>query len=82
MSTQLLMPAGQVTQVAVERIRDALDQSPLYDVRLVHVEAMGDRIILSGKVSCFYHKQMAQKLIHFAYQAENLVDDIRVTLHK
>jgi osmotically-inducible protein OsmY len=41
----------------------ALSDSPIFDMRVLSVEVVEDTLVLSGSVSSFYHKQMAQELV-------------------
>jgi hypothetical protein len=42
----------------------ALQASPLYDLRELKVEETdGQRLVLRGMVSSFYHKQLAQEVV-------------------
>jgi osmotically-inducible protein OsmY len=41
----------------------ALADSPIFDMRMLTVEVAEDTLVLSGSVSSFYHKQMAQELV-------------------
>ena len=47
----------------VVRARLALQNSPIYELRDVAVEQQGDAIVLSGVLSSFYHKQLAQEAV-------------------
>lgn len=60
-------------QDAVQRARAALLASPVVALRDLDVAAVGERLILSGKVNCFYHKQLAQEVVR------SVLDGVRVT---
>jgi len=64
------------------RAQMALANSPIYELRDLHVEHDPDRdvLVLSGSVSCFYHKQVAQEIVRAVCRdAElELVNAIRV----
>ena len=45
------------------RVQTALTESPLHSLRRLTVRHRNDDLLISGKVTCFYHKQMAQELV-------------------
>jgi len=56
----------------------ALAASPVYALREVQVEQDGDVLHLTGRVSCFYHKQLAQEAIRAIDKDVPLVNAIDV----
>ncbi len=62
----------------VEIARQALSDSPIYDLRNISVEEMGDELMLSGRVESFYHKQMAQELVRHLINGVRVVNTISV----
>ncbi len=61
----------------LDRAQEALDSSPISTLRDLRVEATTDALIISGKVSSFYEKQMAQEAIRAVckdIQLQNTVD--------
>jgi hypothetical protein len=58
---------------AEQKARAALQASPVFALQHLTVDAAEQRLILSGKVNCFYHKQLAQEIVRHA------VEGIRVT---
>ena len=46
-----------------DEAKAALQESPVFALRNLSVEQVGDNLILSGTVSTFYHKQLAQEVI-------------------
>lgn len=61
------MPAApspvQPTSICLEA-QSMLNSSPLYDLRELRVEdADGNRLVIRGMVSSFYHKQLAQEVV-------------------
>jgi osmotically-inducible protein OsmY len=52
-------PLSQLRPLA----QSALADSPIFDMRMLAVEVTEDALVLSGSVSSFYHKQMAQELV-------------------
>lgn len=47
----------------LNKARQALRESCLHALRELEVEQAGDSIVISGRVSSFYHKQMAQEVV-------------------
>jgi hypothetical protein len=62
------------------RAQHALQNSPIYELRDLRVEHHNGILSISGIVSSFYHKQLAQELIRAICQNESieLVNSIRV----
>ena len=55
--------AEQATIEFQHRAQTALATSPIYDLRRLTVEPGDGRLIITGRVASFYHKQMAQELV-------------------
>ncbi len=47
----------------LSRVRTALADSPIYELRALQVAPANNSLILSGTVSSYYHKQLAQELV-------------------
>lgn len=71
------MPAIAVEELQ-PRAQAALVNSPFYELRELQVEWRDDALILSGCVSSFYHKQLAQEVVRSVCSEANLVNSIRV----
>jgi osmotically-inducible protein OsmY len=56
----------------------ALNASPIYALRGIRVEQTGETIVLSGSVSSFYHKQLAQEAVRQLVSGVEVVNSIRV----
>jgi len=56
----MLKPA---TLDAQARAQAALGESPIHPLRELVVENDGQRLMLTGRVDTFYHKQLAQELV-------------------
>ena len=59
------------------RAQNALSASPIFVLRELHVEQIGDSLLLSGCVDTFYHKQLAQEVVRAVadgVHVENNVD--------
>ena len=50
------------------RAQAALSNSPFFELRELLVEARDDTLFISGRVTSFYHKQLAQEAMPFAIQ--------------
>jgi hypothetical protein len=46
-----------------ERAQNALTASPVYDIRRLEVDRHEGNVVISGSVSSFYFKQLAQELV-------------------
>ncbi len=58
------MLMASTSQAELEpRARCALRSSPVSELRDLLVEQRGDALTLSGTVSSFYHKQLAQEVV-------------------
>ena len=62
------------------RARAALCNSPFYELRELQVEQRDDALLLSGCVSSFYHKQLAQEVVRSVCTGVKVINSIRVEL--
>jgi hypothetical protein len=60
------------------RAKQALSQSRIYDLRRLSVDQDGEAVVLRGRVSSFYHKQLAQELVRNEVDGAEVVNSIRV----
>jgi osmotically-inducible protein OsmY len=60
------------------RAQDALVNSPVYELREIHVEHRDGSLYISGKVSSFYHKQLAQEVVRAVCTGIELINAIQV----
>jgi hypothetical protein len=60
------------------RAQAALTNSPFYELRDLAVDEQGRALVISGKVSSFYHKQLAQEVVRSVCREVELVNGIRV----
>lgn len=60
------------------QFREQLQASPLADLRQITVDAMGPRIVLSGCLESYYHKQLVLESVRFAFDMVEIIDDLRV----
>ena len=56
-------PRVVATPAINERAQSALAWSPIYELRSLQVESEDGRLVITGAVSSFYHKQLAQELV-------------------
>lgn len=61
-----------------ERAQEALTASPVYALRELQVADNGQSLLISGMVSSFYHKQLAQEVVRHAAEGVEVVNSIRV----
>ena len=60
------------------RAQMALVDSPIYALRELRVEHSGDSLLLSGRVSSFYHKQLAQEVVRTVADGLEVINSIHV----
>jgi hypothetical protein len=60
------------------RAQAALASSPFYELRELQVEWRDDALLLSGTVSSFYHKQLAQEVVRSVSKEIEVINSIRV----
>ena len=60
------------------RAQAALCNSPFYELRKLQVEQRNDALLLSGCVSSFYHKQLAQEVVRSVGSDMTVVNSIHV----
>ena len=60
------------------RARAALGKSPFHELRRLSVERQGEAVLVSGIVSSFYHKQLAQEVVRAVCHGINVVNAIDV----
>jgi hypothetical protein len=57
----------------------ALQESPVFALRTLGVEQVGNNLILSGTVSTFYYKQLAQEVIRSAANGLGVINGVDVS---
>jgi osmotically-inducible protein OsmY len=67
---------------AVAHVKEALERSAIADIRHLEVESDGERVLLSGIVGSFYHKQLAQELARYSVQGVEVANAISVEYRK
>ncbi len=71
------MPNSIVDEVE-HRAQRALSLSPIYALKVLQVEQVDDALLISGRVSTFYLKQMAQELVRAVAKEVQVVNQIHV----
>ncbi len=60
------------------RAQAALSHSPFYELRDLLVEQRCEALLISGSVSSFYHKQLAQEVVLSVAPDAKVINSIRV----
>lgn len=60
------------------RAQSALSASPVFALRELRVKRHGDQLVISGPVSSFYHKQLAQEVVLAIAEGMEVVNSISV----
>jgi len=60
------------------RARAALSKSKIRDLKQLTLAQHEDRIVVSGRVSSYYHKQLAQELLRAELGDANVVNEMQV----
>ena len=60
------------------RAQSALASSPIYELRDLSVEHREGTLLISGAVSSFYYKQLAQEVVRSVCEGINVINSIRV----
>jgi hypothetical protein len=68
----------QSIQGAEQRATRTLENSPIFDLRRLCVKRVGNTLHVSGSVSSYYHKQMAQEVVRAAACGMEVVNRVRV----
>ena len=62
----------------LEEAKSALQESPVFALRSLSVEQVGDNLVLSGTVSTFYYKQLAQEVIRSVAHGLGVINSVDV----
>ena len=60
------------------RAQKALSASPVFALRELRVDEREERLMISGLVSSFYHKQLAQEVVRAVAEGIEVVNTITV----
>jgi hypothetical protein len=71
-----------VSDELVPRAQAALASSPFYELRGLQVERRRDSLLISGCVSSFYHKQLAQEVVRSVCTDTEVINSICVELEE
>jgi len=69
---------GQAICELRQRARSALAGSAVFELRDLRIEACDEALLISGTVSSFYHKQLAQEAVRAVCNGTKIVNSIRV----
>jgi hypothetical protein len=72
------MSQSVITEDVQSRAQAALSNSPFYELRELRVDQRHDTLVISGCVSSFYHKQLAQEVIRSVCRDSKVINKIRV----
>ncbi len=70
--------ASTTTNGVQPQAQTALASSPIYELRDLRVEQCQEAILISGAVSSFYHKQLAQEVVRSVCKDTEVINSIRV----
>jgi hypothetical protein len=62
-----------------ERAQKALQCSPILRLRDLRVVHLGHALLISGTVSSYYHKQLAQEVVRTVAEGLDVINSIDVT---
>lgn len=74
--------ATRIADTVQPRAQAALTNSPFYELRELQVEQRNGALVISGCVSSFYHKQLAQEVVRSVCSGIEVVNSIRVELEE
>ena len=60
------------------RAQTALANCLVYELRNLQVEQRDGALLISGSVSCYYHKQLAQEVVRSVCEGSEVINSIRV----
>ena len=68
----------EVSQEIQHRAQQALVNSPVCDLHDVRVDRAGAGLLMSGVVSSYYHKQLAQETIRVVAKEMDVINSVEV----
>jgi hypothetical protein len=74
--------AATAVEGVQSRAQAALTNSPFYELRELKVEQHGTALVISGSVSSFYHKQLAQEVVRSVCVDTEVTNSIYVRVHE
>jgi hypothetical protein len=72
------MVDATTTKDVCQRAQSALATSPIHALRILRVEQEGETLTLSGRVSTFYYKQLAQEIVRSVAVGATVVNHVDV----
>jgi len=72
------MVATVLTKDVTTRAQSALASSPIYVLRDLRVEQVGESLLVSGCVDTFYHKQLAQEVVRAVADGFEVINSVLV----
>jgi hypothetical protein len=70
--------AREMTTEVADQAQAALQSSPIFALRELRVERNGELLLISGRVSTFYYKQLAQEVVRSVSEGLQVVNTIDV----
>lgn len=70
--------SNSVAREVEHRAQNALTRSPIQALRSLRVRHDGNQVVISGRLSTFYHKQLAQELVRAVVEDLQVVNSIDV----
>jgi hypothetical protein len=67
-----------IIESAQPRAQSALALSPIFDLRTLVVEEFEGGLVLTGSVSSYYHKQLAQEAVRAVAGGVPVLNSVRV----
>ncbi len=58
--------------------RALLQNSPIGELRELQIECNAEHLLISGRVCCFYHKQLAQETVRGAASGLQVLNTVNV----
>lgn len=74
----LVSQSAAESGIVQERARQALANSPFHDLRSIRVDQQHGALLLDGRVSSFYYKQLAQEIVRAVCREVEVVNAIDV----
>jgi hypothetical protein len=62
------------------RARLELERSPVFALRDLQVEQSGESLVIQGRVSSFYQKQLAQEVVRSVSEGVPVVNSVEVLI--
>lgn len=68
---------GNLDQIQAD-VKSAMQQSPVAGLRDLQVEQKGESILISGRVSSYYQKQLAQEVVRHVSPRTRVLNSVKV----